>query len=137
MVYSVTMEDSPSDSLSLTTNEIAETSTRDNIRTERLRESSEFCLQTGVISDGLMSPIPGRAISSTFPLRKTDILRNSVDRDALELNMQDNEIRGENRRRSLQISDPGLKRCKLEYNQSKALFIPDSSISSKLFFQNV
>jgi hypothetical protein len=119
MVYSITLEDSHSDSLSLATNDLIETTMTDNSWTEHLTEhlpeATEPCLQTGEISNPYLSPIPGRAISISFPIKNTDILQNSLDRGPNELNVQENERWKENRTRSVQISDLGMRKCKLNY----------------------
>lgn len=114
MVYSITLEDSHSDSLSLATNDLIETTMTDNSWTEHLTEhlpeATEPCLQTGEISNPYLSPIPGRAISISFPIKNTDILQNSLDRGPNELNVQENERWKENRTRSVQISDLGMRK---------------------------
>ena len=122
MVYSVTLEDSRSDSLSIESNEAIETpqsnssTTSDNLWTERLTErlpeTTEPCLPMGERSDSRLNSSSGRAVS--LPLfYKTDILQNSLNRGPNELNVLENERRKEhNRAKSVQISDLGRNKCK-------------------------
>ena len=122
MVYSITLEDSRSDSLSIESNEAIETpqsnssTTSDNLWTERLTErlpeATEPCLPVGERSDSRLNSSSERAVS--LPLfYKTDILQNSLDRGPNELNVLENERRKEhNRARSVQISDLGRTKCK-------------------------
>ncbi len=143
MVYSITLEDSPSDSLSLATTDMIETThygssaTSDDSwtehLTEQLPEASGPCLQTGDISAGHLKPIPGRAISISLPSKNTDIFNNSLDRGPNELNVQANERWKENNRtRAVQISELGTRKCKLKLREIKFIIL-DSSISSELF----
>ena len=131
MVYSVTLEDSHSDNLSLATNDIIETthygsSATGDDNAEQLPEHmpeacTEPCLQTG----SLHSAIPGRAISISLPTRITDsfhLLNNSRDRGVNDLNVEENERWKENKTKSVQISDLGLRKCKLNLKFIKIKF---------------
>lgn len=125
MVYSITLEDSHNDSLSIESNEMIEThqsssfTSSDNLWTqrlnERLPEATEPCLQTGEMSN--QGPNSRRAVS--LPLfYKTDILQDSLDRGPNELNAVENERRREsNRARSVQISDLGRNKCKSKHTK--------------------
>ena len=123
MVYSITLEDSHNDSLSIESNEMIEThqsstfTSSDNLWTQRLSERSpeatEPCLQTGEISNS-----SSRRVVSLPLFYKTDILQNSLDRGPNELNAVENERRREsNRARSVQISDLGRNKCKSKHTK--------------------
>ena len=123
MVYSITREDSHSDSLSLATNEMIETThysslaTGENSWTEHLTErpsrASEPCLQMGDSTPHLYL-IPDRAISVSLPSNYTDILNNSLDRGPNELNVQENErCRESHRTRAVKTAELGKRKCKL------------------------
>ena len=119
MVYSVTLEDSHSDNLSVATNDIVETihygessPTSDNLWTERVREAPDSGRQAAGMSNSRFSLISGRS-TALLNSRDTDILQNSLDRSTNDLNVQENERWKENRTRAIQIAE--LAKCKTSF----------------------
>ncbi|XP_028396738.1 E3 ubiquitin-protein ligase znrf3-like [Dendronephthya gigantea] len=109
MVYSITLEDSHSDNLSIATNDMVDTThyndstpTSDNLWTERVREAPEGCRQAAGTSVPHLSTNSGRS-TAVLNSRNADILQNSLDRN--DLNVQENERWKENRTRAVQIAE--------------------------------